>query len=104
MIVHPGNVVMTAHIAWWADEQPERLTWLIECLARHASGDWGDLDPDDHAANNHALRHHDGRVLSNYSIPADLADETINDDAVWIITDDLDDHEAPTTVLWPSEY
>jgi hypothetical protein len=104
MIVHPANVVMTAHIALWVDEQPDRMTWIIDCLNRHSSGDWGDLDPDDRAANNYALRHRDGRVLSNYPIPAELIDETINDHAVWIITDDLDDWEAPTTVLWPSDY
>jgi hypothetical protein len=104
MIVHPADVVMTAHVAWWIDEQPDRLAWILNCLARHNSGDWGDLDPDDRAANNHALRHRDGRVISNYPIPAELADETVDDDAVWIITDDLDDPDAPTTVLWPSDY
>jgi hypothetical protein len=104
VIVHPANVVMTAHVAWWIDEQPDRLAWILNCLARHNSGDWGDLDPDDHAANNHALRHRDGRILSNYPIPAELIEETIDDDAVWIITDDLDDPDAPTTVLWPSDY
>jgi hypothetical protein len=104
MIVHPANVVMTAHVAWWVDEQPDRLTWILDCLHRHNRGDWGDLDPDDQAANNHALRHQDGRILSNYPIPTNLIDETINDNAIWIITDDLDDNEAPTTVLWPSEY
>jgi hypothetical protein len=64
MIVQPANVVMTAHAAHSVDEQPHRMTWIIDCLARHDQGDWGDLDPDDHAANNHALRHRDGRVLS----------------------------------------
>jgi hypothetical protein len=33
-----------------------------------------------------------------------LIDDTIDDDAVWIITDDLDDPDGPTTVLWPSDY
>jgi hypothetical protein len=100
----PPNVVMTAHIALWVDEQPDRMTWIIDCLARHGSGDWGDLDPDDQTANNHALRQRDGRVLSCYPIPGALVDETINDDAMWIITDDLADADAPTTILWPSDY
>jgi hypothetical protein len=104
VIVHPANVVMTAHIAWWVDEQPDRMTWIVDCLTRHNSGDWGDLDPEDHTANDHALRHRDGRILSNYPIPAGLIDDTIDDDAVWIITDDLNDSDAPTTVLWPSDY
>jgi hypothetical protein len=54
MIVHAANVVMTAHVAHWIDEQPFRMSWIIDCLARHDQGDWGDLDPDDQAANNHA--------------------------------------------------
>jgi hypothetical protein len=104
VIAHPANVVMTAHVAWWIDEQPDRLAWILDCFARHNSGDWGDLAPDDHAANNHALRHHTGGIMSNYPIPTELIDETVDDDAVWIITDDLDDPDAPTTVLWPSDY
>jgi hypothetical protein len=104
MIVQAANVVMTAHAAHWIDERPYRMTWIIDCLARHDQGDWGDLDPDDHAANNHALRHRRGRVLSRYALPADLVDEVTTDDALWIITDDLDDPDAPTTVLWPSDY
>jgi hypothetical protein len=79
-------------------------TWIIGCLARHDQGDWGDLGSDDHAANNHVLRHRDGRVLSRYPIPAELVDDASNDDALWIITDDLDDPDAPTMVLWPSDY
>jgi hypothetical protein len=104
MIVQPANVVMTAHVAHWVDEQPDRMTWIIDCLARHDRGDWGDLDPDDLATNNHALRNRDGRVLSRYKLPADLVDEITTDDALWIITDDLDDPDAQTTVLWPSDY
>jgi hypothetical protein len=74
VIAHPADVVMTAHVAWWVDEQPDRLAWILNCLARHNGGDWGDLDPDDHAANNHALRHRDARILSNYPVPAELAE------------------------------
>ena len=49
-------------------------------------------------------RHHDGRILSRYPIPAELHDRTIDDDAIWIITDDLADPDTHTAVLWPSDY
>ena len=104
MIVQPANVVMTAHIAHWVDEHPTVMAWIVDCLARHDNGDWGDLDPDDQAANNYALRHYEGRVLSRYTIPTELASETADDDAIWIITDDLDDTDTTTTILWPSDY
>jgi hypothetical protein len=46
-------------------------------LARHVGGDWGDLDQDDKAANESAVR--DGlRILSAYR----LADDT----RIWVIS------------------
>ena len=44
------------------------------------------------------------RILSRYPIPDELTDPTVDDDAIWIITDDLADPDTLTTVLWPSEY
>ena len=42
--------------------------FAMDCLVRHASGDWGKLCPEDAAANDAALR--DGnRILSAYPIP-----------------------------------
>jgi hypothetical protein len=104
VIANPALVVLTAHVAQWADDDPMRTAWIIDCLHRHSRGDWGELDPDDNAANSYALRHGDGRVLSRYPIPAELTDPTIEDDAVWIITDDVADPDTFTTVLWPSDY
>jgi len=66
-------------------------------LNRHASGDWGDLDAHDRAANDAALR--DGsRLLSAYTIADGVK--------VWIITEAADEHghRAATTLLLPEEY
>lgn len=104
MIANPSTVVLTAHVTQWADDEPARMTWLAECLDRHNTGDWGDLDPDDTAANNLALRRHDGRLLSSYPVPAALTDGENPDGSVWVITDDLSDTDPLTTVLWPSDY
>ena len=104
MIAHPATVVLTAHVAYWTDERPARTAWILDCLHRHNSGDWGDLDADDTAENLHALRAHDGRILSSYAVPAELIDPSTDGTEIWIITDDLADPDTLTTVLWPSDY
>ena len=70
---HSDRTVVTCAVLDWADVEPSRMAWLAGCLARHLTADWGDLDADDRAANDHALRHGQGRVLSAYELPADLA-------------------------------
>ena len=108
MIEHPASVVLTARIVDWCDDRPDRQTWLVDCLLRHNGGDWGDLDPDDCAVNDHALRARVGRLLSRYELPDSLTDDTDTDEggdgAVWIITDDLSDPDTATTILWPADY
>jgi hypothetical protein len=104
MIADPATVVLTAHVAHWTDQHRARTAWIIDCLYRHNSGDWGDLHADDTNANRHAQRHHDGRLLSRYPVPTELDDPAVDDDAIWIITDDLADPDTMTTILWPSDY
>jgi hypothetical protein len=69
---------------------------LLELLARHSRGDWGDLTDDDKQANEAALTN-GARLLSSYQTPAGK---------VWVITDATDDdgHRESTTVLLPEEY
>lgn len=66
-------------------------------LARHACGDWGELDAHDRAANQHALED-GGRVLSAYNLPTGTR--------IWIITESEDDTgvRQSTCILLPSEY
>jgi hypothetical protein len=81
-----GTVVMTpgARDAFTGD-------FLQACLARHAAGDWGTLDPMDRKANDQAVR--DGsQILSSYQGDRDR---------LWIITDA---GGAVTTMLLPDEY
>ena len=61
-------------------------------LARHVAGDWGDLDQDDKAENESALRH-GLRILSAYR----LADNT----RIWVIPEA---DRSVTTILLPDEY
>ena len=102
-IVHPSHIVITARLTEWASDAAIRREWLAECLLRHNSGDWGELDDEDRAANNHALRQNEGRLLSAYPVPTWLTAGT-TDPTVWVITDDLEDDDHATTMLWPSDY
>lgn len=61
-------------------------------VARHAQGDWGDLGPEDRAANDEALRT-GGRIFSSYDLPGG--------GRVWVITEA---DRSSTTVLLPDEY
>jgi hypothetical protein len=64
----------------------------MRLISRHMKGDWGDVPPDDAAANTNALRI-GARLLSSYSLPDGAR--------IWIITEA--DRSATTLVL-PEEY
>lgn len=81
-------------------------TFIQLCLLRHELGDWGDVEPDDGAANTAALRN-GGRVLSAFPVPPGVAADAITDaNRIWIITEACDDYgqRLSTTVLYPNEY
>jgi hypothetical protein len=63
----------------------------LDLLARHATGDWGNLCAFDRCQNEIALRA-GLRVLSSYEVPAGR---------VWIITEA---DRSITTILLPEEY
>jgi hypothetical protein len=66
-------------------------------LAKHASGDWGEVCEGDKQANDDSLL--DGsRLLSAY--------RTTKGERLWIITEAADDegNRAATTILLPEEY
>ena len=61
-------------------------------LARHAIGDWGELEPTDVAENKYSLLH-GFRLLSSYRTDAG--------EKLWIITEA---DRSATTLLLPEEY
>lgn len=61
------------------------------CLLRHSRGDWGDVDPEDWAANESALQA-GSRLLSTYRLGGRK---------IYIITEA---DRSTTTVLLPEEY
>ena len=87
MLFQPGNIVAT----------PAVLAAVPRCvidlaLARHMSGDWGDMSDADRQANEQALK--DGsRLFSAYQVREDTR--------IWIITEA---DRSATTVLLPEDY
>lgn len=77
--------------------QRNQMTGL-ELLARHARGDWGELDDEDKQANADALQT-GARLMSAYTLP----DGT----KIWIITDaevSPDHARQASTLLLPDDY
>jgi hypothetical protein len=86
-----GQLVATrGAIEAFNDEEGE--DFLARCIARHQSGDWGDVCDEDKAANDTALANGE-RLLSSYSTPGGVK--------LWIITEW---DRSLTTCLLPSEY
>lgn len=65
---------------------------ITGALARHARGDWGDLDAEDRRANDHGLAG-DGRLVSQYQSRMGVR--------FYIITEG---DRSVTTVLLPEDY
>lgn len=63
----------------------------LQLLSRHASGDWGNLDADDVAANVTAIQH-DLRIFSSYNVGSTK---------VWVITEA---DRSSTCLLLPEDY
>ncbi len=101
-----GRYVMTNYVHDWAFADPARLAWIVACFERHESDDWGDLDADDRHANRDARNLGSGRIMSVYPVPAEI--RRPSDGAwrsiLWVITDDIEDPDSYTTMLFPSEY
>jgi len=72
-----------------AGENPARL------LERHASGDWGEVPPEDARENERSLKH-GWRLMSSYPVGSEA-----NGERVWVITEA---DRSSTFLLLPSEY
>jgi hypothetical protein len=83
-----GHVVATPDVA---EHFATNGINALDYLGRHASGDWGEVPPEDAALNELALAQN-SRLLSRY---------TIAGKCVWLITEA--DHSS-STFLFPDEY
>ena len=81
-----GQVAITANASLRLSTEA-----VFTALSRHASGDWGDLCPEDTLANDSAIAH-GGRLFSAYGQTADR---------FWVITEA---DRSSTCILLPDEY
>ena len=81
-----GQIVVTANASLRLSTEE-----VLTALRRHASGDWGDLCPEDALANNTALQR-GGRLFSAYGS---------GNERFWIITEA---DRSATTILLPGDY
>lgn len=87
-----GQIVATpGALEGLGPNEAERSANLYALLARHVSGDWGDLTEEDRRANDLALTRR-LRILSSYDVEGTK---------VWIITEA---DRSSTCVLLPEEY
>ena len=113
-----GHLVATRAVGRQLMGHDAGRAFVMSCLRRHQSGDWGDLGGHDAEANDLALVT-GARVLSSYLIPGRVrrgagADpdsgrrlrEVIAEERLWIITEAEDSQgiRSQTTVLFPSDY
>ena len=86
-----GQVVCTTNLQNKVGED-NMSSVVSRALARHISGDWGDLSEEDKKSNDKALK--DGeRIMSAYN--------TENNIRIWVITEW---DRSVTTVLLPEDY
>ena len=93
MVLELGQLVATRGVADKMAEDAVFASFARGSLAKHTSGNWGDLCPEDKEANEVAVRNGDIRVFSAYTqdgLPK-----------IWIITEA---DRSVTTILFPDEY
>ena len=91
-----GRTVITKGVPQLMNEDGDFYVFVMcSLLNRHATGDWGDLDPEDAKLNDAALTSGEDRIFSVYKR------DGIPDGKIWIITER---DRSATTVLFPSEY
>jgi hypothetical protein len=97
ILFNPGAVFMTPGVRELIEGEKLELKEVCSFLARHLSGDWGELDGHDRRRNEDALRE-GSRLFSAYRSTAG--------DKLWVITEAVSDggFRASTTVLLPDEY
>ncbi len=88
VLMTPGAVAAFKQVAG-----DSYLRSAANLVARHESGDWGEVGPEDAAENELSVRQ-GFRILSAYDLPGDAV-------RIWIITEA---DRSATTLLLPTEY
>ena len=88
-----GKLIMTRGVNDRIAEDAGFAKFALASLRRHIRGDWGDMGPEDKAANDQAVKDGDSRIFSAYEHPGLPK--------IWIITEA---DRSATTTLFPDEY
>jgi hypothetical protein len=86
-----GHICWTVGINATVAEDEHFARFVLNAIARHAKGDWGDIDLEDWQENEYSLERN-LRLLSVYKN---------GKYRIWIITES---DRSVTTVLYPNEY
>jgi len=84
-----GQIVYTPGAENELQESGQEVTFFLQ---KHAWGDWGEVDAEDKASNDEALKE-GSRILSAY--------RTLKGEKIWVITEA---DRSVTTLLLPEEY
>lgn len=87
-----GSVYTTCGINNKMEEDKAFVEFIENSFNRHCDGDWGDLDEEDKAMNDRAVKYNDDRILSRYDY---------NGEKIYIITEW---DRSATTILFANEY
>lgn len=96
-LFHPGMISVTAGVNALMVEETVDPGEVVGFLARHISGDWGNLDAFDKRQNEDALCN-GSRIFSAY--------RSVSGEKFWVITDAANEEgmRETTCVLLPDEY
>jgi hypothetical protein len=86
--IHLGQLVATPGALTALQESGQSP---LDFVARHVTGDWGEVDQEDWQLNDEAVKE-GTRILSAYSLNSGVR--------IWIISED----RSVTTILLPDEY
>ena len=86
-----GKLVWTRNVNNKVADDAQFAMFVLQCIRRHASGDWGNLGDADKKENEFSLKN-DLRLLSSYEQ---------GDYKIWIISEA---DRSATTILFPEEY
>ena len=101
-----GRLVATRAVGDLQTENQAFNDFILRCLSRYSSHDWGDLCEEDKKSNDRAVEKGDERILAAYSFPQDARWIATNmyggsENKIWIITEW---DRSVITILFPGEY
>jgi hypothetical protein len=88
-----GKLYLTCGVNNLIAEDKKFAKFVLECVKKHAAGEWGKICEEDKISNEEAVRFGNLRILSAY--------KNRNLPKIWIITEA---DRSATTILFPDEY